>query len=46
MQKESNNMDENKEKKEYEILKWLNEVLTDFKTDGKNAKKKDDSEER
>lgn len=40
-------MDEKKEKKEYEILKELNERLNDFNADGrKNAKEKDDEEER
>lgn len=40
-------MEENKEKKEYEILKELNERLTNFNADGKKtAKEKDDEEER
>lgn len=40
-------MEENKEKKEYEILKELNERLKKFNADGqKKAKDKDDEEER
>lgn len=40
-------MEGNKEKKEYEILKELNERLKDFNTDDrKKAKEKEDEEER
>lgn len=40
-------MDEKKEKKEYEILKGLNDRLKNFNADGKkDEKEKDDEEER
>lgn len=40
-------MEENKEKKEYEMLKELNEMLINFDVDvKKNVKEKDDEEER
>lgn len=40
-------MEENKDKKEYEILKELNKRLINFNADGKkNEKDKDDDEER
>lgn len=40
-------MEENKEKKEYEILKELNDILKNFNADDrKKAKDKDDEEER
>ncbi len=40
-------MEENKDKKEYKILKELNERLTNFNADDKkNIKEKDDEEER
>ncbi len=40
-------MEEKKDKKEYEILKELNERLTNFNADGKKqVKEKDDEEER
>lgn len=47
MWEENNNMEENKDKKEYKILKELNERLTNFNADDKkNIKEKDDEEER
>lgn len=40
-------MEENKEKREYEILKELNDRLKSFNAiDRKNEKEKDDDEER
>ena len=40
-------MEENKDKKEYKILKELNERLTNFNADDKkNIKEKEDEEER
>lgn len=40
-------MEENKDKKEYEMLKKLNKRLTDFSADDKKqVKGKDDSRER
>ena len=39
-------MEENKDKKEYNILKELNERLTNFNADGQKNEKDNDKEER
>lgn len=44
--KEGNNMEENEEKKEYEILKKLNEKLINFNSIDKKKKNENEKEER